>query len=304
VDEPPRVAITGASGLVGTALTRSLEAAGGRVVRLVRSRERAGEGAVYWDPDQGVVDTEGLDGVHAVVHLAGENLASARWTAERKARILRSRVEGTRLLCEALASLPRRSSVLVSASAVGYYGDQGDRELDEASPPGDGFLAHVCQQWEAATEAAPGAGIRVVRLRIGVVLSPDGGALARMLPFFKLGLGGRIGRGRQYMSWIHIDDLVAAILHCLTGDGLAGAVNAVAPEPVTNADFTRALGAALHRPAVLPVPPLALSALYGRGLVREALVGGQRVLPRRLAETGFQWRYPQLDVALRHALDV
>jgi uncharacterized protein len=303
VDETPQVAITGASGMVGSVLTRSLEAGGHRVTPLVRSRDRAGPDAIFWDPAAGHIDVERLEGFDAVVHLAGENLGAGRWTDARKARIRQSRVEGTRLLSEALAHLQRPPQVLISASAVGWYGDRGAEPIDETSPPGEGFLAEVCRAWEAATAPAEDAGIRVVQLRMGVVLSPRGGALAQMLPVFKLGLGGRLGSGDQIMSWIHLDDVVSAYVHALSAPELEGPVNAVAPEPVPNADFTRILASVLHRPALLPVPAAALKLALGRDLAEQALLGGQYVLPRRLTTSGFHWRYPQLEVALRHLLD-
>ena len=248
------VLVSGSSGLVGSALVAALNADGHRVKRLVRAAVRDAEDEVGWDPAGGVLDPAGLEGLDAVVHLAGENIASGRWTTAKKARIRDSRVKGTELLCQTLARLDRPPKTLVSTSAVGYYGDRGDEVLTEDSPPGHGFLAEVCEAWEAATEPAAAKGIRVVRLRIGVVLSPRGGALAKMLPAFKMGLGGRIGNGRQYMSWITLDDLVGVIRFALTNNELSGPVNAVSPNPVTNLEFTKTLGRVLHRPTVLPLP--------------------------------------------------
>jgi uncharacterized protein len=303
MDEAPQVAVTGASGLVGTALTRFLSAGGHRVVPLVRSRDSAeAGGGIYWNPAEGQIDVERLEGLDGVVHLAGENLASGRWTNARKRRIWDSRIDGTRLLSEALAGLQRKPRVLVSASGINYYGDRGADPVDESAPPGTGFLPDLCRAWEDATAPAGAAGIRVVCMRTGVVLSPAGGALAQLAPLFKLGLGGRLGRGDQYMSWVHIDDHIAAILHALTASEVEGPVNAVSPEPVTNAEFTRTLATVLRRPALLPVPGAALKLAIGRELAEQALLGGVRAYPRRLTETGFHWRYAQLEIALRHLL--
>lgn len=299
-----RIAVTGASGMVGTALVRALLADGHRVTRLVRDRRRAasGEGDIFWDPQGEEIDAPALEGLDAVVHLAGENLASGRWTAERKQRILRSRTTGTSLLARTLAELEHKPPVLVSASGINYYGDRGGELLDETAGSGEGFLADVCREWEAATAPAAQAGIRVVCLRFGVILSPRGGALAKMLPAFKLGLGGKIGTGDQYMSWIALDDAVAAIRHAIAADRLTGPVNAVAPHAVTNAEFTHALGRALHRPTVFRIPGAALKVGYGSQLVEETLLGGQNAVPVRLKDTGFQWAYPEIDRALHHAL--
>ena len=237
------ILITGASGLIGSALTGKLAGAGHEVTRLGRSSRAAGPRQMRWDPAAGELDAGALEGFDAVVHLAGENIASGRWTAAKRERIRSSRVEGTRLLAHSLARLSRRPEVLVSASAIGYYGNRGDEPLDEQSPPGSGFLADVCRQWEAAAEPAREAGIRVVHPRIGLVLSVSGGALAKMLPVFRLGLGGPIGSGRQYVSWITLDDLVEVIRHVTVAESYQGPVNAVAPQPVTNREFTERWGA-------------------------------------------------------------
>ena len=296
-----RVAITGSTGLVGSEVVASLGADAHEVVRLVRRIPGPGEKAVLrWDPEKGAIDAAGLEGFDAVLHLAGENVVSGRWTAARKAAIRDSRVNGTRFLCETLAGLARPPKTLVCASAVGYYGDRGEEPLTEESSPGTGFLAEVCREWEAASAPAAQKGIRVVTLRIGMVLSPKGGALARMLPLFRLGLGGVIGGGRQYVSWVALDDLPHILLHVLQRGDLNGPVNAVAPRPVTNREFTEALGKALSRPTPLPVPAFALRLAVGREMADTLLLASARVVPRRLEETGFQFRFPELGAALRH----
>jgi len=295
-----RVAITGSTGLVGSEVVTVLAAAGHEVVRLVRRVPAPGEKAVRWDPAKGEVDAAKLEGVDAVVHLAGENVGSGRWTAARKAAIRDSRVNGTRLLSDALAGLARPPKTLVCASAVGYYGDRGEESLTEESPPGKGFLAGVCREWEAASESAAKKGIRVVHLRIGMVLSERGGALSRMLPLFRAGLGGVIGGGRQYVSWVALDDLAAIVLHALQCEELRGPGNAVAPNPVTNREMTEALGKALSRPTPLPVPAFALRLAVGREMADALLLASTRVLPRRLEETGYRFRFPEIGPALRH----
>ena len=281
-----RVAITGSTGLVGSEVMASLSVAGHEVVRIVRRAPAPGEKAVRWDPEKGEIDAAGLEGLDAVVHLAGENIASGRWNAARKAAIRDSRVNGTGLLCEALAGLARPPKTLVCASAVGYYGDRGEELLTEESSPGTGFLADVSREWEAASAPAARKGIRVVTLRIGVVLSSTGGALARMLPLFRAGLGGVIGNGRQYVSWVALDDLVGIVLHALQSGELRGPVNAVAPVPVTNREFTKAFGKALSRPTPLPVPAFALRLAVGGEMADALLLASARVFPRRLEATG------------------
>ena len=298
---PLDVAVSGASGLVGAALVPFLTTGGHRVRRLVRARPQPDSDTIVWDPQAGTIDTAALAGVSAVVHLAGESVAGGRWTDARKARIRDSRTRGTRLLCETLASLSPRPATLVSASAIGYYGDRGAEQLDEQSTSGRGFLAEVCRQWEEATAPAVAAGIRVVHLRIGVVLSPAGGALATMLPPFQVGAGGRLGAGTQYMSWISIDDLLGTILHTLRTEGLRGPVNAVAPRPMSNAEFTRGLGRVLARPTFLPVPAAVLRLALGE-MAGEMLLGGACVRPARLLESGYRFRHPDLESALRHVL--
>jgi hypothetical protein len=294
------IAVTGSNGLIGSALVASLGAGGHRVSRLVRG-PLAGAGAIEWDPAAGVRDAALLEGLDGVVHLAGENIGAGRWTVRRKAEIRRSRVEGTQRLCEALARLARPPKALVCASAIGIYGDRGDEPLTEESSPGGDFLAEVCRAWEAATGPAAGAGIRVVCLRFGVVLSPAGGALKKMLLPFRLGAGGRIGSGRQYMSWIALDDAAGAIHHALRDESLAGPVNAVAPFPATNAEFTRILARVLRRPAVAPLPAFAARLALGE-MADALLLASQRVLPARLRASGYAFRFPDLEGALGHLL--
>ena len=294
-----RILITGSSGLIGSALVSARSGRGDEVVRLVRRREDADSSTVYWDPAAGAIETSGLEGADAVVHLAGESIATGRWSADKKRRIRDSRVGGTRLLSEALADLDRKPAVMVAASAIGYYGDRGEEVLSEESELGSGFLADVGAEWEAATEPARAAGIRVVNLRIGVVLAPEGGALGAMLPVFRLGLGGPLGSGSQYMSWIELDDLVRAIEHVLAAEEIAGPVNAVSPMPVTNRAFTKTLGRVLGRPVILFVPSAALRLAFGE-MAEETLLASARVMPERLKATGFSFHYPELEGALRH----
>ncbi|MBI3326698.1 MAG: TIGR01777 family protein [Nitrospinae bacterium] len=296
------VLITGASGFIGSALIPVLVSGGHRVTRLVRAQPRLGHAEVHWDPEVGTVDTAGLEGMDAVVHLAGENLAAGRWTAARKVRIRGSRVKGTQVLCEALARLAQPPSVLICASAIGYYGERGEEVLREESPPGLGFLAEVCRAWEAAAAPAVQRGIRVVHLRNGVVLSPAGGALAKMLTPFKMGIGGKLGSGRQYISWIALDDMVGVVSHVLATATLQGPVNAVAPHPVTNREFTTTLGRVLSRPTLLPMPAFAARLAFGE-MADELLLASTRVEPARLLASGYQFRYPQLEGALRHMLE-
>lgn len=298
----PTIAVSGPTGLIGTALCRSLAGSGATVLSMVRPGGAApAADGVAWDPLRGVLTPERLAGVDAVVHLAGENIAAGRWTAAQKQRIYQSRVEGTGALARSLAALPHQPGVLVCASAVGFYGDRGDETLDEDSAPGTGFLAETCVAWERAAEPARAAGIRVVHLRIGMVLAADGGALAKMRLPFRLGLGGPVGSGRQFVSWIGLDDLVAAIRFAIERSDLVGPVNATAPGPVTNRDFARALGRALHRPAFLPLPAFAARLLLGE-MADGLLLASQRVLPRRLQAAGFAFRHADIDAALAAAL--
>lgn len=297
---PLTVAISGASGLVGRALSAFLSTCGHRVRRLTRGAADESRGDIAWDPVGGVVDERGLEACDAVVHLAGESIAR-RWNERRKRSILESRERGTATLARALARLARRPGVLVSASAVGYYGDRGAERVDERSPRGDGFLADVCEAWEAATQAATDAGVRVVRLRIGLVVARVGGPLAALLVPFSLGLGGPVGDGRQGMSWIALDDLCAAILFALRTPALEGPVNAVSPHPCSNREFARMLGEALRRPAFLPAPGFAVRAALGE-MGRELLLGGAYVEPTRLAGLGFRFDFPALPEAFRFEL--
>lgn len=296
------VAITGSHGLVGTALATSLERDGHRVLRLVRDAASRDTDAARWDPRAGTIDSASLEGIDAVVHLAGAGIGDKRWSAARKELILESRTQGTSLLSGALAALDRQPAVLVSASAIGYYGAHGDEPITEDSPPGNDFAAGVCVQWEAATQPAADAGVRVVRVRSGIILARHGGALARMVVPFRLGLGGRIASGRQYMSWIALDDEVGAIRHAIATTQLTGPVNLTAPNPVPNSEFTKTLGAVLHRPTVLPTPLFPLKAVYGGELVQHLLVEGQRVLPKMLEATGYEYGHPELEGALRAVL--
>jgi uncharacterized protein (TIGR01777 family) len=294
------VLVTGASGLIGQALIPVLTTGGHRVTCLVRFKPRGGESLVYWNPAAGDIDTPKLEGFDAVVHLAGEPI-TGRWNATKKTAIRESRVKSTRLLCETLARLAKRPRVLVAASASGYYGDRGDEVLREESGAGSLFLSRVCQEWEAATEAAAGGGLRVVNLRFGFVLSRGGGALAKMLPAFMMGAGGKIGSGKQYTSWIAIDDLLQIILFATTAETLNGPVNAVAPNPVTNLVFTKTLARVLGRPAIFPMPAFAVRLAFGE-MGKELLLASARIQPARLLSAGYQFRFPELEGALRHLL--
>ena len=296
-----KVLVTGSSGLIGAALVGALQTRGDEVTRLVR--RSPGPGEARWDPDAGQIETAALEGQVAVVHLAGVGIGDHRWTDDHKRAVLESRVKGTTLLAETIAGLSDKPKVLASASAMGYYGLRGDEVLTEDSQAGTGFLTEVCEQWEAATAPAEDASIRVVHLRTGLVLSPDGGALKQMLLPFKLGLGGRIGDGKQWWSWIAIDDEVGAILQLIdVDDDTHGPVNLTAPNPVTNEEFTRTLNGVLRRPTLLPTPTFALKALFGSEAVDEMFLGGQRVVPARLQADGYAFRHPELEGALRHLL--
>ena len=290
------IVVSGSSGLIGSALVPALWEAGHRVRRLVRRTPSAPD-EVRWDPDAGTIDADALAGVDAAVHLAGEGIAEKRWSEAQKRRILESRTKGTGLLARTLASLDPKPRALLSGSAVGFYGEGGEAELTEASPRGRGFLSDVVVAWEEATRPAEDAGIRTVHLRTGVVLSPEGGAMGKVLPLFKLGLGGPIGRGREWWPWIALDDEVGAILHLLEAD-VHGPVNLTAPNPVRTGAYAKAIGRALHRPAVLPVPKLGPQLLLGKELADALLGQSQRVLPTRLLESGYEFRFPDLDGAL------
>lgn len=293
-----KVAVSGASGLIGSALIRALQESGHDCGRLIR-RAPLNPDELEWHPERGLAEPKALEGFDAVVHLAGESVAGGRWTAERRRRIRSSRIPATLRLVESLSTIERPPRVFVCASAVGYYGDRGDELLDEDSSAGSGFLASVCRDWEADAATAATVCDRVVILRFGVVLSAAGGALPRMLTPFRLGVGGRLGSGRQYFPWIHVEDAVAAILHLLARG--QGPVNLTAPEQVTNADLTRSLGSTLRRPALFPVPRPALLVAFG-AMARETLLASARVVPARLLSEGFTYRHPTLDSALRHEL--
>ncbi|HEX4691029.1 MAG TPA: TIGR01777 family oxidoreductase [Solirubrobacteraceae bacterium] len=298
-----RVTVTGATGRVGGALVGALRERGDEVTVLSRHPDKArrmlGVDAVAWDPANETAPAEGLNGRDAVVHLAGEDVAQ-RWTDDAKRRILESRETGTRNLVAGLRDSDPRPRVLVSASAVGWYGPHGDEKLTEDVPAGSDFLAEVVTAWEREADRATDLGLRVVEVRTGVVLDKDGGALSKMLPFFKLGIGGPVAGGRQYLPWIHLDDVVGIYLAALDGHDWSGPVNATAPEPATNKDFSRALGRAIHRPAFAPVPGLAVKALYGD--MAEIVTGGQRAIPRRPLELGYRFQHRDLDEALRSAV--
>jgi uncharacterized protein len=289
-----RVLVTGASGLIGSALVPSLIERGCRVTRLVRGPV-SGEGQISWNPASRLAP-ESVSGFDAVLHLAGESVVG-RWSAAKKARIRDSRVIVTRHLAQSLAEAKDRPRVLIVASAVGYYGDRGDQMLDEDREAGSGFLAEVCREWEAANQPAANAGIRTVPIRIGMVLSSKGGALQKMLPAFRMGVGGKIGSGRQWISWVHIWDLVAAVHHILKTDLLQGPVNMVAPKAVTNAEFTQTLGSVLSRPAILPLPAFAAKFAFGQ-IADEVLLASQRVEPTKLIASGYPFQYPDLRKAL------
>lgn len=291
-----KIAITGASGLIGSAMTSALEERGDEVLRLVR-RPARNASEVTWDPQKGVIDTTALVGCDAVVHLAGANISDGRWTEDRKALILNSRVDGTRLIASTIAAMKPAPTVFISSSAVGIYGSRGDELLDEEARPGSGFLAEVCLAWEAETAPARAAGVRTVNMRTGIVLSAEDGALAKMLPLFKAGVGGKLGDGKQYMSWITLDDMIDAVIFALDHDNLEGPVNFCAPEPVTNQRFTKALGAALKRPTFLPAPGFALKVAFGE-MAENVLLGGQRVAPRKLLEAGYEFRHDAIEEAL------
>jgi uncharacterized protein len=294
-----KVLISGATGMIGSALTRELESKGHQTTRLTRSP--GSDDDVGWDPSAGEIDASRLEGVDAVVHLAGESIAEGRWTAERKRRILESRRQGTGLLARTIANLSEPPGVMVGASAVGYYGDRGNELLREDSGPGNNFLGEVCRVWEKAADPAREAGIRVVHTRFGIVLSPKGGALGTTLPIFKLGGGGRIGSGRQYWSWVALDDVVGSIIHALENDSVEGPINVGSPNPLTNAEYTKVLGKVLNRPTVFPLPAPAARLMLGE-IADELLLASARMEPARLEETGYEFRYPELEGALRHLL--
>ncbi len=301
-----KVAITGATGFIGKSLCPQLQGDGKELVLFARDTRSAqssfpGARVIEWDAVAGPPPVGSLDGIDAVVHLLGEGIANGRWSSSRKRSIRESRVEGTRNLVQALRDSAQPPGLLVSSSAVGFYGSRGDEELDESSEPGGGFLGEVCQAWEAEARAAETLGVRTVLLRTGIVLSPEGGALAKMVPPFRMFVGGAVGSGKQWMSWIHMEDEVGLIRHLLNSESLQGPVNATAPGPVTNREFSKTLGRVLGRPSVLPVPALALKLLMGE-MAQELLLNGQKVLPRRALADGYQFRFPELEGALRDLL--
>ena len=294
-----KILIAGSSGLIGTAFCSRLEREGHEVVRLVRRQPAQGE--LRWDPEAGELEQGALEGIEAAVHLGGQNIAAGRWTATVKAQLHHSRVQTTQLLATRLAGLAAPPRVLICASAIGIYGNRRDEELDEESDTGAGFLAELGRAWEGASAGAAEAGIRVVQARLGLVLSRRGGALAKMLLPFRLGVGGKIGDGRQYVSWISLEDAVAALSYAVENDALRGPVNFTSPQPVTNAELTRTLGRVLRRPTLLPLPAFVAKVLLGE-LAEEGLLASQRVRPKRLLESGFEFAYPELERALRRAL--
>ena len=296
-----KVLVAGSSGLIGSALCRQLVQEGNEVVRLVR-RQPQGSGEMPWDPDTGSLAAAAFDGVDAVVHLGGRNIAAGRWTAKFKAELLESRVRSTELIAATVSRLAEPPQVLICASAIGIYGDRGGEELNEQSGVGSGFLAELGQAWEGASAVAADRGIRVVQARFGIVLSRRGGALAKMLWPFRLGMGGKVGNGRQYFSWIGLEDVVLALLFALQNADLSGPLNLTAPNPVTNAELTRVLGRILRRPTLAPLPAFMARLVLG-GLADEGILASQRVLPAKLLKAGFDFHYPDLTGALRRALE-
>jgi len=292
------ILISGASGLIGLALVPHLEKEGHNILKLTRDEKQ--QGSIVWNPAQGILDLPSSTNIDAVIHLAGENIAEGRWTKKKKQRILSSRIDGTGLISRRISELEVKPEVMLSASGIGFYGSQGDKVLTEADPPGDGFLVDVSRDWETATSPAEEAGIRVVHMRIGPVLSTKGGALKRMLPSFRFGFGATMGSGRQYMSWILIDDIISAMGFLLTSRELSGPVNLCSPHPVTNREFSKTLGKALKRPAVFHIPGLVLRILFGE--LSTELLSSTRARPDRLLKAGFEFRYPELDTGLRHLL--
>ena len=296
-----KVLITGSSGLVGSALTDFFVANGDEVIRLLRRSARAD--SPVWDPENGEIDLAGVRDIAAVVHLAGDNLGEGRWNDRKKNSILNSRVKGTQLLSEFFAATEHKPNVIVSASAVGYYGNRGEERVDEASELGKGFLADVCRQWEEATASAVDVGIRVANLRLGLILSAGGGALKKMLLPFRIGLGGVIGSGKQYMSWVSIDDVTGMIQHIITNEAVRGPVNLVSLNPVSNREFTKTLGQVLNRPTIFPMPAFAARIAFGE-MADELLLSSTRVIPKKLMDSGYEFRHPELGGAFEHFLNM
>ena len=294
-----KLLVSGGSGLVGTALRRQMSSDSCQITTLTRSA--GSEDSIHWSPEQGLLPLDQMTGFDAVVHLAGDNIADGRWTAAKKARIRDSRVNGTTLLSKALAELEIKPKVLVSASAIGFYGNRGDEKLVEEASNGSTYLAEVCREWEAATQPAKDAGIRVINLRFGIILSPKGGALKNMLLPFRFGAGGRVGNGRQYWSWISLADAVGSIEHSISHAELVGPVNAVAPEPATNLEFTKALGGVLKRPTIFPMPAVAAKMALGE-MADALLLSSARVYPQKLQATGYTFQHPNLAIALQSLL--
>ena len=296
-----KVLITGSSGLVGSALTDFFVANGDEVIRLLRRSARAD--SPVWDPENGEIDLAGVRDISAVVHLAGDNLGEGRWNDRKKNSILNSRVKGTQLLSEFFAATEHKPNVIVSASAVGYYGNRGEERVDESSEPGKGFLADVCRQWEEATASAVDVGIRVANLRLGLILSAEGGALKKMLLPFRIGLGGVIGSGKQYMSWVSIDDVIGTIQHIIANEAVRGPVNLVSPNSVSNREFTKTLGQVLNRPTIFPMPAFAARIAFGE-MTDELLLSSTRVIPKKLMDSGYEFRHPELGGAFEHLLNM
>jgi hypothetical protein len=295
-----KVAVTGSSGLIGSSLISFLSEKDITFSKILRENPKEDE--ISWKPEDGDWNSAFDEGIDGIVHLAGENIASGKWTKKKKEKIRSSRIEGTKRLCEHILKLPTTPSVLVCASAIGYYGDRGMEFLNEGSSRGSGFLPDVCVGWEEATESVSKAGIRVVNVRFGVVLSKDGGALAKMLTPFKIKMGGKIGSGTQYMSWVAIDDVTGAIYHTLVTDSLKGPVNVTAPNPATNKEFTDTLGKVLNVPTVMPMPAFAAKFAFGE-MAKDLLLASTKVAPKRLADSGYEFQYPELENALKHILD-
>ncbi len=295
-----RVAITGARGLVGTAVSQLLEQDGHKVFRLVRTTPQHDQ-EIAWNVEQESIDVDRLREIDAVIHLAGENVGEGRWTQAKKEKILRSRVDGTRLLCEAIGNSDPQPKTFLCAAAIGFYGSRADLLCDESTSPGTGFLAEVCQQWEAATDCLDSTDVRIVNMRIGVVLSTLGGVISKMVRPFRMGVGGKVGDGKQYWSWIVLDDVARAIVHCLNTSSLSGRVNLVAPNPTTNLEFTKALGKALRRPTLLPMPAFAARLALGE-MADDLLLSSTRVASDKLTKSGFKFKHTEIESAMKHIL--